>query len=70
MHLPKWDLKELKDKYGDKLCFHGGIDNQHVLPFGSDDELEEEIKVSMEILSRNKQVIYVRHAIMCRQIQV
>lgn len=26
------DMLSLKEDFGDKLCFHGGIDNQHVLP--------------------------------------
>jgi uroporphyrinogen decarboxylase len=29
------DSFALKNDFGDRLCFHGGIDIQHVLPFGS-----------------------------------
>jgi len=35
---------ELKRKYGDRLCFHGGFDIQQVLPFGNQKEIEEEAK--------------------------
>jgi uroporphyrinogen decarboxylase len=31
----------LKKKYGDKLCFHGGIDLQKALPGSKDDTIEE-----------------------------
>jgi uroporphyrinogen decarboxylase len=36
--------EELKRKYGDKLCFHGGFDIQRVLPFGTKEEIENEAK--------------------------
>lgn len=29
------DLRWLKSEYGGQLCFHGGVDNQEVLPFGT-----------------------------------
>jgi len=44
------DRFRLKKDFGDKLCFHGGIDIQHVLPFGTDKELEEEIKTALKSL--------------------
>ncbi|MCL4376891.1 MAG: hypothetical protein M1475_08570 [Actinobacteria bacterium] len=28
------DLEHLKNRYGKNICFHGGIDVQHMLPFG------------------------------------
>ena len=49
-HLPGWDLHEIKQKYGGKLCFHGGIDNQHVLPFGSVDEVKAEVEACIDAL--------------------
>jgi len=36
--------EEIKKEHGDKLCFHGGVDIQHVLPKGSPREVEEEVK--------------------------
>jgi len=44
------DRFRLKKEFGDKLCFHGGIDIQHVLPFGTDEEIEEEIKTAVQSL--------------------
>ncbi len=37
------DPKEIKDKFGDRLCFMGTIDEQEVLPFGSIADLKNEI---------------------------
>ena len=38
------DTKRLKEEFGDKLTFWGGIDTQRVLPFGSPGDVEEEVK--------------------------
>jgi len=39
------DPKMLKEKYGDKLVFWGGgVDTQKTLPFGSPDEVKEQVK--------------------------
>lgn len=38
------DTTFLKDKYGDKLCFHGGIDIQYVMPHGTKKDIEDEVK--------------------------
>jgi uroporphyrinogen-III decarboxylase len=34
---------ELKKKYGDRLCFWGTIDEQHTLPFGSPDDVRDQV---------------------------
>ena len=49
-HLPGWDLKEVKQKYGKQLCFHGGIDNQDVLPFRGVKEVQAEVEACVEAL--------------------
>jgi uroporphyrinogen decarboxylase len=36
------DTKKLKDEFGDKLAFCGGIDTQKILPFGTPEEVEQE----------------------------
>jgi len=36
--------RALKSKYGDRICFHGGVDTQRILPFGSLDDIEKEIQ--------------------------
>jgi len=49
-HLPGWDLADIKRKYGDRICFHGGIDNQFVLPFGTPEDVEAEVKACADAL--------------------
>ncbi|HNS50204.1 MAG TPA: uroporphyrinogen decarboxylase family protein [Anaerolineae bacterium] len=34
----------LKARFGDRLCFCGGIDTQHILPHGSPAEVKEEVR--------------------------
>lgn len=38
------DTRKLKKRFGDKIGFWGGIDTQHVLPYGTVNEVEEEVK--------------------------
>lgn len=46
------DLTWLKDTYGDRLAFHGGVDNQQVLPFGTVAEVVEETRRCLRTLGR------------------
>ncbi len=39
-----WDLAALKAAHGQSVCFHGGIDNQRTLPFGTPDEVRAEVR--------------------------
>jgi uroporphyrinogen decarboxylase len=39
-----WDLVQLKADFGKRLCFHGAVDNQHTLPFGTPEDVTAEIK--------------------------
>jgi len=38
------DLARLKRQFGDRAAFFGGLDTQGVLPFGSPEEVEEEVR--------------------------
>lgn len=38
------DTTFLKDQFGEKLCFHGGIDIQEVMPNGTLKDIEDEVK--------------------------
>jgi uroporphyrinogen decarboxylase len=38
------DIGEVKAKYGDRLCILGNIDCMHLLPFGSEEEVERAVK--------------------------
>ena len=42
--------RALKERWGDKLVFWGGgVDTQHVLPFGSPEDIEAQVKENIEI---------------------
>jgi uroporphyrinogen decarboxylase len=40
----------LKQTYGDRLVFHGAMDNQYTLPFGTVDEVRQEVYDNLRIL--------------------
>jgi hypothetical protein len=47
------DMVMLKEKYGDKLVFWGGgVDTQHVLPFGTPQDVREDVRRRLEVFSR------------------
>ena len=39
------DSSELKREFGNRLTFHGGVDIQEVLPFGSEEAVENEVRL-------------------------
>ena len=47
------DIYELKEKYGDKITFWGGISTQRTLPYGTPAEVTEETKKITAALSKN-----------------
>ena len=47
------DIYELKDMYGDKLTFWGGISTQQTLPMGTPEEVRTETLRVTEYMSRN-----------------
>lgn len=40
----------LKHDFGNKLIFHGAVDNQYTLPFGTVDEVKQEVQDNIRIL--------------------
>jgi uroporphyrinogen decarboxylase len=48
------DPQELKDKYGDRICFFGGIDQQILLPSGDIHAIRTEIDRRIRILGKNR----------------
>jgi len=44
------DLGLLKNKFGDRIIFCGGIDTQNILPLGTPDDVKKEVKRVSEIL--------------------
>ena len=46
------EAQRLKDEFGDRLCFHGGIDNVRTLPFGTPQDIQEEVRERILVLGR------------------
>lgn len=44
------DREGLKRDFGDRLVFHGAVDNQFTLPFGTQDEVRQEVLDNLRIL--------------------
>jgi uroporphyrinogen decarboxylase len=42
------DPRELAAKYGGRLCFHGSIDTQHTLPFGTPEDVRRQVRERIE----------------------
>ncbi len=40
----------LKRDFGDRVIFHGGVDNQQTLPFGSVADVQEEVRTNLAVL--------------------
>ncbi|MDI6830616.1 MAG: uroporphyrinogen decarboxylase family protein [Actinomycetota bacterium] len=43
------DIGEVKRKYGDRLCILGNIDCTYLLPFGSEEEVEESVRETIRV---------------------
>ena len=41
--------RDLKDSYGDRICLHGGICTQYLLPNGTPEEVRDEVRRRLEI---------------------
>jgi uroporphyrinogen decarboxylase len=51
---PGMEMEGLKRDFGQTLCFHGGIDNQHILPFGSPEEVRAEVRRAIDTLASDR----------------
>jgi uroporphyrinogen decarboxylase len=47
------DPVKLKREYGSQLCFWGSIDLQHTLPFGTPQQVREEVRTRLETIGRD-----------------
>jgi uroporphyrinogen decarboxylase len=47
------DPAVLKQKFGDRLCFMGTVDEQHTLPFGSVDDVRREVKERLRTVGQD-----------------
>jgi uroporphyrinogen decarboxylase len=48
---PGMGMEMLKRTYGDRLCFHGAIDNQQLLPFGTEEEVRAAVREAIDTLA-------------------
>jgi uroporphyrinogen decarboxylase len=44
------DRDRLKRDFGDRVILHGGVDNQHTIPFGSAEDVRQEVLDNLRIL--------------------
>ena len=44
------DMEELKGSFGDRICFHGGVENQEILPFGTPEDVRAEVRHCIDAL--------------------
>ena len=47
------DREHLKKDFGDRLVFHGGVDNQQTIPFGTVDDVRREVVENLDILGKD-----------------
>jgi uroporphyrinogen decarboxylase len=47
------DLQRIKDEFGDKICFHGGVDIMRTLPKGKPEQVQAEVKNRVNVLGKN-----------------
>ena len=48
---PGMDMVELKAKFGKQICFHGAVENQRILPFGTPEEVRAEVRHCIDALA-------------------
>jgi uroporphyrinogen decarboxylase len=48
---PGMDRAGLKRDFGRAFCFHGGIDNQHTMPFGTVEDVRGEVRDNIDLLA-------------------
>jgi len=48
---PGMELAPLKRDFGARVCFHGGIENQKILPFGTPDDVRAEVRHCIDALA-------------------
>lgn len=44
---------ELKREFGQKICFHGGVDVQKTMPYGTVEEVKKEVRERIDVLGKN-----------------
>lgn len=44
---------ELKEEFGDRICFHGTISTQRTLPFGTTEQVAEEVRLRIKTVGKD-----------------
>jgi len=52
---PGMDLAELKNEFGARVIFHGGVDNQSILPRGTVDQVRAEVQDCLRTLGAGRE---------------
>jgi len=48
------DIVETGNKFSGQICFMGGMDAQHILPFGSPDDVRKQVEIAVKTLGTDK----------------
>ncbi len=48
---PGMDMEGLKRDFGQRICFHGAVENQRILPFGTPEEVRLEVRHCIDSLA-------------------
>jgi uroporphyrinogen decarboxylase len=48
---PGMDMAELKAEFGKRVCFHGAVENQRILPFGTPEDVRAEVRHCIDSLA-------------------
>ena len=51
-NVPGHEPEDLKGQFGESMSFWGAIDQQNLLPFGTAEEIEADVKAKIEVLGR------------------
>lgn len=62
------DPELLADEFGSRLIFHGGLDTQKLLPFGSSEEVKRKSDALKEIFTRKGGYILAPGQVLCKDI--
>ena len=57
------DFTKIKTEFGKRLCFHGGIDIQQMLPHGTPDEVRAAVRSAIDRLGPDGYILTSAHHI-------
>jgi uroporphyrinogen decarboxylase len=54
VHAKNMEIENLAAKFRGKICFHGGIDTQYLLPYGNTEDIKKEVSHIISILGTTR----------------